>query len=560
MYFVELAKYFVFTILACFDTSTYVGMTAIDLGARAIHASAYVGLSRTGLQLPVGAFVPPPPPLSAGSVMLYVTPAAVASWPSVVDALYHVPKALDIGYQTVRHVAATLAAHHQRLAPSLIHVPPSFLTTSQSAYVSASWSRPTVSSPGLPSPAYRPLTFPTFNLSSSSTLLPDILGSSPADHRAPFLAAIGLGQRTPRGVLPIQQEPVTPDMQLGDARSLVVYRTPMPTKLERSIEVVVNESSPSSDQTYQATETVIIIHLRSCLIGLFVLSCLLIAVYMVLRRTLRLVRWICSRFFVAVRCTGVLSLLWIAAKFTAGVCTGLLARRKAVQAAPIGSDANCDTHIPPPSPLLLPSTIQAASTHAPLVESVTPPTPTPDEYPSPKPAGKKKKNKKNKKKKAGLGSVTVVDPVDVPLPPDDGQSWAVSPTMVPLPLSSPPSPILDAVTPPLSLPPAVSNIDPLLAGVPSVSPIETVRADNEPPKDSTAPIDASFAPPSEQTGVAFTADGESGQDHGGDWIVVERKRKPRRALQPIPGAAPTLDRKAKRGGRAGEKPEWGNQA
>ncbi|QRV78524.1 hypothetical protein RhiJN_06539 [Ceratobasidium sp. AG-Ba] len=197
MCFVEIAKYFVFTVLAYLDISTYAGITAIDFGARVIHASVYVGLSRAGLQLPIGAFVPPPSPFSTGSLMLYVTPAAVASSPSVVDALHDVPKVLNIGYQTVRYVAETLAAHHQRLAQTLIQAPPSSLVTSQSAYISVSWSHPTGSSLGLSSPAYSRLAFPAFNLSSWSTLLHDIiLGLSPADHRAPFLAAISLRQRT----------------------------------------------------------------------------------------------------------------------------------------------------------------------------------------------------------------------------------------------------------------------------------------------------------------------------------------------------------------------------
>ncbi|QRW07426.1 hypothetical protein RhiLY_06425 [Ceratobasidium sp. AG-Ba] len=556
MYFVELAKYFFFTILACLDTSTYVGMTAIDFGARAIYASAYVGLSRAGLQLPVGAFVPPPPHFSAGSLMLYTTPAAVASWPSVVDALYHVPKALDVSYRTVRDVAVTLAAHHQRLAPSLIHAPPSFLTTSQSAYASVSWSPHAESSPGLPSPAYRRITFPVFNLSSSSTLLHDtILGLSSADPRAPFLAAIGLGQRIPRGVLPIQQDSVAQGMEVEDAESPVVCETPMPTESERSMEVVANEFPLHLDQNYNAVETVIIIHLRSCLIGLFALACLLFVVYKALRQILRLLGWMPSK-FTAVLCLSVLSIVCMVVDFTLGVCARLLARRKPTRAAPVGSDADPHTDILPPSPPQPPSAIEATSTHARPVDAAAPPVATPGESPSPKSAGKKKKNKRNKKKKAGSGSVTVVDPVDVPLPPDDGQGRAVSPAMIPLPLSPPPSPLLDAVIPPLSLPPPVSDINPLLADVPSVSLVETVRADNEqraePPKDLTAPIDASFAPPSEQAGVAFAADGESGQDDGGDWTVVERKRKPRRALKPILGAAPTSDRKTKRGGRAGK--------
>ncbi|QRV93301.1 hypothetical protein RhiJN_21319 [Ceratobasidium sp. AG-Ba] len=391
MYFVELAKYFVFTVLACLNTSTYVSVTAINFSARAIHASAYVGLSRAGLQLPVGAFVPPPSPFSAGSLMLYVTPAAVASWPSVVDALYHVPKALGIGYQTS------------------IQAPPSFLTISQSAYVSVNWLQPTRSSLGPSSPAYSRLAFLALNLSSSSTLLCDtILGLSPADHRAPFLAAIGLGQRTPCGVLPIQQDLVAPGMEVEDADTLIVGETPIPAE---------------SDQNYQTTDTVVIIHLRSCLIRLFALRCVPVVAYIVLQRILRLVRWMNNIFSVVGHCPGVLSILWIVVGFTLGICARLLVRREPTRAAPIGSYADPHIDILPPPPLQPPSAIEAMSTHTPLVNASTPPaltpTPTPDDSPSPKSAKQKKKNKKSKKK-AGLESVAVVDPVNVQLPPDDG--------------------------------------------------------------------------------------------------------------------------------------------
>ncbi|QRV93300.1 hypothetical protein RhiJN_21318 [Ceratobasidium sp. AG-Ba] len=130
--------------------------------------------------------------------------------------------------------------------------------------------------------------------------------------------------------------------------------------------------------------------------------------------------------------------------------------------------------------------------------------------------------------------------------------------MVPLPLSPPSSPLLDADIPPPSLPQSGSSTTPLegsvsevgedrsipspaiatapdsvtspstpfLVDVLSVSPVETIRVDNEqmvePSKDSTAPIHALFAPSSEQTGVAFPIVGESGQDDGGNWTVVER--------------------------------------
>ncbi|QRW10816.1 hypothetical protein RhiLY_09815 [Ceratobasidium sp. AG-Ba] len=606
MYFSELAKYLVFTILACLDNSTYVGMAAIDAGARAIHASIYVGLSRAGLQLPVGAFVPPPPPLSTGSLVLYVTPAAVASWPSMVNAWYNVPKTLDDGFQIMRHVAANLAAHHQRLAPSLMVIMPPFLTASQLAYVSVCWSRNAKSSLALPSPPHGHLTFPTFNVSSlylrhdhcpipiisySSTLLEDIfLGLSPADHRAPYSATIGLRQCTPRRVLPIQQEVNTPEMELGDTGCLVVCETPVPTA-EKLMEVVTHESPSSSDQDYQTTDTVITIHLRTCLIGLFVLCCALVAV---LRQILRLVSWIFSNFPVMNYCPGDLLLVWVLLKFVVGICVRFLARRKATRVPPIDSSADTHTDAPPPSLSHLPPAIEANSTHVPFVDSGPLPTPTP-QLASSEPTKKKKKNKKNKKnkkKKAGSGAAMAVDPAEVPLPADDERGWAASPTMVPLPLSPPLSPLPGTAVPPLSLPPPLSGahlllehdeeqpipspaaptaphavtppLNLLLVGASSVSLVETPQADNEqsaePRKNLPAPVQVPFASSSEQTGAAFSAVDESGQDDGGDWTVVERKRKPRRTPEPILGAASASDSKVKKGSKAGKRLGRGSKA
>ncbi|QRV81973.1 hypothetical protein RhiJN_09988 [Ceratobasidium sp. AG-Ba] len=606
MYFAELAKYLVFTILACLDNSTYVGMAAIDVGARAIYASAYVDLGRAGLQLPVGAFVPPPPLFTTGSLMLYVTPATVASWPSVVDALYDAPKALDIGFHTVRHVGATLAAHHQRLAPSLLLIPPPFLSATQSSYVSVRWSRHAGSLPALSSTAYRQLTFPSFNLTSSSshhehcpipvltyssTLLDDILlGLSPTDRRAPYSAAIGLGQCTPRRVLPIQQDLNTSDMELEDVERFAACETPVPPELERSTQVVAYEFSSSSDQDDQTTDSVIIIHLRSCLIALFSLCCALVIVFVVLRRILHLFGWIYSSFPITDYFPGDLLLAWVVVRLIVGVC----ALRKAKRAAPIDSNVNSDTDVPPPSSPHPSSAIEAASTHVPFVASASPSTPTAQSALA-EPAKKKKKNKK-KKKKAGLRSAVVVDPVKVPLPADDGKSWTVSPTMVPLPLPPPHSPLPDTDIPPLCLPPPVLGTDPssgalpehsedrttsspatsmapqsvtppsapLLVGVSSVSPVETAQVDSEQraesPKGLPTPIDAPFAPPSEQTGVMFATASESGEDDGGDWTVVERKRKPRQAPGPILGAASTRGFKKKRGRGAGQKPEGASRA
>ncbi|KAG8687035.1 hypothetical protein FRC09_013735 [Ceratobasidium sp. 395] len=58
------------------------GLTAADLTARAAHFVTYVTLSRSGLQLPVGAYIQPPRPITTSDLVLYAAPAAVARWDS----------------------------------------------------------------------------------------------------------------------------------------------------------------------------------------------------------------------------------------------------------------------------------------------------------------------------------------------------------------------------------------------------------------------------------------------------------------------------------------------
>ncbi|KAG8723913.1 hypothetical protein FRC09_001245 [Ceratobasidium sp. 395] len=62
------------------------GLAAADLTARATHFVTYVALGRSGLQLPVGAYIQPPRPIATSDLVLYVAPAVVARWDSTVRA------------------------------------------------------------------------------------------------------------------------------------------------------------------------------------------------------------------------------------------------------------------------------------------------------------------------------------------------------------------------------------------------------------------------------------------------------------------------------------------
>ncbi|KAG8714392.1 hypothetical protein FRC09_017680 [Ceratobasidium sp. 395] len=62
------------------------GLAAADLTTRATHFVTYVALGRSGLQLPVGAYIQPPRPVATYDLILYVAPAVVARWDSAVRA------------------------------------------------------------------------------------------------------------------------------------------------------------------------------------------------------------------------------------------------------------------------------------------------------------------------------------------------------------------------------------------------------------------------------------------------------------------------------------------
>ncbi|QRV96582.1 hypothetical protein RhiJN_24600 [Ceratobasidium sp. AG-Ba] len=200
-------KVLFFAALTREDLSSCLTIATIDFSIRGAHFASYVGLSRAGLPLPVGLFVPPPRPVTDTDLALYITPVAAVT----VDALSVLLKPA--------HRVATL--HYPQL---------------HSANRSLSVGPP----PSVDVELFYAL------LSSHATTahsLADIPSSesSPNGSRAPLSAAISLGQCTPYRVLPTRGDDVL-EMDIGlDEPAIEVkvddYATKLLDRLEGSEEV-----------------------------------------------------------------------------------------------------------------------------------------------------------------------------------------------------------------------------------------------------------------------------------------------------------------------------------
>jgi hypothetical protein len=92
----------------------------------------YVGLSRAGLQLPVGLFLPPPAPITDTELALYVTPVAAAVWSPSVDAIDALVKTWTTAASTIipidravfRRTVENMTRSYGRYTQPLRHAPP----------------------------------------------------------------------------------------------------------------------------------------------------------------------------------------------------------------------------------------------------------------------------------------------------------------------------------------------------------------------------------------------------------------------------------------------------
>ncbi|QRW07227.1 hypothetical protein RhiLY_06226 [Ceratobasidium sp. AG-Ba] len=156
-------KVLFFAALTRKDISSCLTIATIDFSVRGVHFATYVGLSRAGLPLPVGSFVPPPRPVADTDLALYATPIAAVTVDALSVLLKPVPRAVTVHYpqlySTNQSLSVSLPADNESLLLS-------YATSVQS-------------------PA---------NIPSSE--------SSPNGSQAPLSAAISLGQCTPYRVLP----------------------------------------------------------------------------------------------------------------------------------------------------------------------------------------------------------------------------------------------------------------------------------------------------------------------------------------------------------------------
>ncbi|QRV89152.1 hypothetical protein RhiJN_17170 [Ceratobasidium sp. AG-Ba] len=191
-------KVFFFAALTREDLSTCLTIATIDFSLRGAHLATYVGLSRAGLPLPVGSFVPPPRSVSSTDLALYATPFATVTVDAISVMLKPVPHAVTL--------------HHPHPYSNRC----------------LSVGRPPVDIELLLS-SYATIVQSLADIPSSE--------SSPNGSRAPLSAAISLGQCTPYRVLPTRGDVVLAmDISLDEPAIEVDYATELLDRLEGSEE------------------------------------------------------------------------------------------------------------------------------------------------------------------------------------------------------------------------------------------------------------------------------------------------------------------------------------
>ncbi|KAG9090098.1 hypothetical protein FS749_000815 [Ceratobasidium sp. UAMH 11750] len=291
---IVLAKFLLLCVLTTHDAPTYISITAIDAGLRAAHYATYAALTQSGLQLPVGVFMPAPEAIGAGDVVVYVGPAAVATWRSSTGVLERISGFATILRAVVSRVADALHQQHQRLSQRLItHIPLILLpeSTHMPGLLAYPWalnkSTTTPFSPvrlaqlvlgtGPIESSYEPIS-PTTGM-PLTWLEASLIGSSVPRSDTCVLSTLGMCPAS--GAHPSETTwQRRPNLALLDElegpTSLMVYEPPPPS----------DEFALSLDVRGQQY---IIIHVRACLIGLIVACCAVFLVFYLVKFTLRLI-------------------------------------------------------------------------------------------------------------------------------------------------------------------------------------------------------------------------------------------------------------------------------
>ncbi|KAG9102529.1 hypothetical protein FRC06_001838 [Ceratobasidium sp. 370] len=403
----SLSKFLLFYVLTTRDVSTYVGIAAAGAGLHAAHFVTYATLSRSGLQLPVGAFLPAPEALSATDMVLYAAPAAVGAWRSSVDVL---ECASDFAKTLKVVVSRTVDAIQQQwdYLDILVHTRPVVTLSSERTYFldETQWSYYNESSILAPIPLHilydypilPPILAPPLPFTGSSDICPlPVLGVCTIDGYVPDpVVTVALAARPGLELHRLTIEPLeTPRPE-----------SPVHEPFADLEGVAVGFHSP-----IQPT----IIHVRSCLIGLLVVCCCIYCCYICIRLTLRLTvrlarfmyHWVCAL------CTSVWGLT-----IRLGIVSRPIESIEVTSENICGAGANNNSAaktVAPETPLVKVEehapVEERAPVHerAPVEEPVLVEEPTLVEEPAPAEVPhKRNKNKKKKKKKAGKGSK--VDP------------------------------------------------------------------------------------------------------------------------------------------------------
>ncbi|QRW04419.1 hypothetical protein RhiLY_03418 [Ceratobasidium sp. AG-Ba] len=121
------------------ELSACLTLATIDLSLYSAQLATYVGLSRSGLALPVGSFLPPPRPVTSTGLALYAAPVAIATWGPTVDAFSvlfeSIPNAAALNSAVVHRTADIVLRQYKYYARLLTRTQPVLSVTSQQELV-----------------------------------------------------------------------------------------------------------------------------------------------------------------------------------------------------------------------------------------------------------------------------------------------------------------------------------------------------------------------------------------------------------------------------------------
>ncbi|QRV81795.1 hypothetical protein RhiJN_09810 [Ceratobasidium sp. AG-Ba] len=579
-----------FTALSLDNFSNYFTIAAADVSLRSAHLITYVGLSRSGLQLPVSTFFPPPRSVTPTDVALYITPVAAASWRPAVEAfntlLVAVPRIVVIDSETISRTRHTLSRTYARYTRLLVDTQPRWsLANRQPDSIRNSWGnwtydhdyahghfprflsarthRPTqplshsnwslAPSPAIDPKALYDLGFSVHesHIQSSSRLLPS--EPSSVGYRAPISAAISLGQCTPHRVLPAQVEIILaydvldepkpkpeidictrildqPEPEVA-SKEFVVYTFPPCTKGSCELTVFIEPA----ELVVGKELPVYSVFLRSCHVWFacrsiwrifYILFTILVFLYPLAVDQFKLLAT------VMVDVCGRFSPHNLTRTDDPVPETGV---PSPIDSFPLSTESTDLTPVPDCAPDLTPAPVAS-----PDLDTVAQDSPSEPVH-----------HKKRSPKKVGF------DPASIPLPKDD-KPWEAEPAS-----EAAASPLIPAAEPepepaaPHSIPATTLG---LVDDEPTPSPTVDAPAVPPPDEDKGASVGTSSDQPASSSPIAGISNVGCVEDDEGEWTTVV-KRKPWRPRVPVPGegTSSSLEGRGKKGEKAPKGGRRGNR-